>query len=158
MGIDLVSWLIRELDERAWSHRELARRAGISQTTVSQVIAGQRQPTWDFCAVIADPLGVPVDEVFVRAGLKPSLPPAVEEERDAVAILRALPPLVRDTVMVQLRALVGQPTEKVVNAVTAGKRQPVIFLQPVQSSVHGRPTRWIGDSNSRFEKHMSSEF
>jgi len=116
----LVSWLIRELEDRAWSHRELARRAGLSQTTVSQVIAGQRSPTWDFCAVIAGPLGVPVDEVFVRAGLKPPLPPAVEEEREAVAILRAVPALVRDTVMVQLRALAGEEPVRMLQGTDEG--------------------------------------
>jgi transcriptional regulator with XRE-family HTH domain len=77
METELTPWLIRELDTRGWSQRELGRRAGISQTTVSQVLSYQRQPTWDFCASIARAFRVPEDEVFRLAGLKPPLPPAV---------------------------------------------------------------------------------
>jgi transcriptional regulator with XRE-family HTH domain len=105
MSDNLVSWLIKELEERGWSHRELARRAGLSQTTVSQVISQQRKPTWDFCAVVAKALGEPVDRVFVLAGLKRPLPPPVEEEHEALGILRGLSASVRGTAMTMLRAL-----------------------------------------------------
>lgn len=110
MRSKLVPWLISELDERGWSHRELARRAGFSQTTVSQVIAENRSPTWDFCAGVAQALGVPVDEVFTLAGLKRPLPPPVAEEREVLALLRGLSDGVRQVVLTILRALArGEP-------------------------------------------------
>ena len=106
MESKLIPWLIRELDDRGWSHRELAKRAKVSQTTVSQVIAGNRQPTWDFCAKIALPLDQNVDSIFVLAGLKRPLPPAVKEEQEVLGIVRNLPPELRRTAANVLRSLV----------------------------------------------------
>ena len=71
----LAAWLIKELDMRGWSHRELAWRSDLSQTTVSDVISEKRPATWDFCAAVARAMGVSVNEVFVLAGLKPLSPP-----------------------------------------------------------------------------------
>lgn len=88
--INLIRWLVNELEIRGWSQRELARRAGISQTTVSQVIAYQRQPTWDFCAKIARVLDEPLERVFRMAGLLPSLPADKEMERELLGHFRHL--------------------------------------------------------------------
>lgn len=68
---DLSAWLVGQLVKRNWSQRELARRAEISPTTISEVIAGQRAPTYEFCAQIASPLGIHPVEIFVIAGLIP---------------------------------------------------------------------------------------
>lgn len=65
---DFVSWLNRELQIRDWSQRELARRAGLSQTTVSQVLAYQRNPTPDFCIDVARALRLPPESMLRRAG------------------------------------------------------------------------------------------
>ena len=101
----LATWLNKEIEDRGWSQRELARRANISHTTISQVIAEVRQPSWDFCASIARALGEPVDHVFVLAGLKRPPLPAVEEEKEALGILRGLSASVRQSAMTMLRAL-----------------------------------------------------
>lgn len=102
---DLSPWLNNRLVELGWSQRELSRRADISQTTVSEVIAGKRVPTWDFCAAIARPLGVDPDDLFVLAGLKRPPPAEVAEEREVLGILRRLPAAVRDVVLAMLRGL-----------------------------------------------------
>jgi transcriptional regulator with XRE-family HTH domain len=102
---DLVAWLNRELDRRGWSQRELARRAELSHTTVSQVLAYQRQPSWDFCAYVASALEVDVDEVFALAGLRPAPPRRVPEEEEAARLLRHFPARVREVVMTMLQAL-----------------------------------------------------
>mgnify|MGYP003681892208 CR=1 FL=1 len=102
-------WLVAELDDRGWSQRELARRARLSHTTISQVLSEVRAPTWDLCAQVARALGVPVDDVFILAGLKRPLPPAVAEEGEALELLRSLPGAVRATVLTILRALAGRP-------------------------------------------------
>ena len=74
MDDKLITWISNQLDERGWSHRELARRAGISQTAVSTVIAGQRNAGWDFCASIAKAFNEPPLKVFQLAGLLPRSP------------------------------------------------------------------------------------
>lgn len=66
-----LNWLNDELNNRDWSQRELARRAGISNTAVGNVMADYRKPTWDFCAAIAKPLERTPMEVFILAGLLP---------------------------------------------------------------------------------------
>lgn len=65
----LTEWIEQELLQLEWSQRELAKRAGLSPTTVNDVMTGNRPPTWDFCAAIAKPLGKNPIELFVLAGL-----------------------------------------------------------------------------------------
>jgi transcriptional regulator with XRE-family HTH domain len=105
MANELVTWLEEELESRGWSQRELARRAGIAHTTVSYVLAGRQAPSWDFCAAIAEALGLAPTEVFVLAGLLPPPLPAVAEETEAVAILRELDPEARAHALAMLRGL-----------------------------------------------------
>lgn len=49
--------------------RQLADGAGISVTSVSDVIQGNREATWGFCAAIAKPLQVSPVRLFRMAGL-----------------------------------------------------------------------------------------
>lgn len=51
--------------------RQLADGAGVSATTVSEVIRGHREPTWEFCALVAKPLEVSPVRLFRMAGLLP---------------------------------------------------------------------------------------
>lgn len=72
MDDNLIPWIIEELERRGWSMRELARRSGLSQTHVSNVLNGVRNITFDFCAAIARPLGRHPVELFELAGLLPT--------------------------------------------------------------------------------------
>lgn len=72
MNTKLSDFINEELTQRGWSQRELARKAGISHTSISEVIAGNRNPGWDFCAAIAAPLDKTPLEVFQLAGLLPA--------------------------------------------------------------------------------------
>ena len=122
--IELISWLSTELDTKGWSQRELAKRAGISQATVSQVLSQQQRPTWDFCAQIAGPLGISVDQAFILAGLKRRPPPAVEEESEFVAIIRELPAYTRDIVLTMVKALgQGSATVAAIRQMTPLERE-----------------------------------
>lgn len=81
MNERLLEFLTRELEERGWSQRELSRRAGLSQTSVSVVIAGQRKPTFEFLAAIAKPLGYDPVELFKLANLIPGQSKIIQETR-----------------------------------------------------------------------------
>ena len=108
METGFPEWLVGQLQDRGWSQRELARRSGISHTTVSEVLSTVRRPTWDFCASIAGALGESPDAVFVRAGLKERPPAPVTEEAAAVGILRALETPLRAAAVAMLRGLAGE--------------------------------------------------
>ncbi len=101
----ITPWLRDQLKARSWTHRELARRAGISQTAVSTVISNQRKPGWDFCAAIAGPLDQPPEKLMRLAGLLPPLPEPVQDEQEALQILRLMPDPLRPIAMKILRAL-----------------------------------------------------
>lgn len=66
-----ATWLQEQLDQRGWSQRELARRAGVSHTPISLVLSGQTNLGFRVCRGIARALGVAESEVFHRAGLLP---------------------------------------------------------------------------------------
>lgn len=103
-----VSWLAEELEGRGWSIRELARRAKISHTTVSQVLSHQREPTWEFCAQIAQALDVLPETVFRKAGLLPPVSEAKRQEFEDVAHTLAQVPdgPIREEALEAIRAIV----------------------------------------------------
>lgn len=108
MDTGFDDWLIAELEARGWSNSELARRAGLVPSTVSMVVSGHNRPGLEFCVGVGRALSVPPERVLRRAGLLPSLPEEVEEEREVIGILRGLPFRVRMTVVAMLRGLSGQ--------------------------------------------------
>ncbi len=75
MENDLASWLDNELEERGWSIREMARRAGVSHTAIASALNRKGRPSTDLCVAIADTLGVSAIEVVQRAGILPPDPP-----------------------------------------------------------------------------------
>ena len=115
MGLKLIPWLITALDNRGWSQRELARRAGKSQSNISDVLSGKTAPTLEFCAAIAGPLGVPLDDVLILAGLKPAPPAPVPEEHAAVAALRTMSEAERRVAIKMLQAVGNAPAGHGVN-------------------------------------------
>ena len=74
----LNQWIIDKLNELGWSQRELSRRSGVSPTTISDVINGQKPATFDFCKAVAQPLRADPVDVFRLAGLLPPAPAAVQ--------------------------------------------------------------------------------
>ena len=92
---DYLNWLTKELSNRSWSRRELARRAGVSHTWVADVING-REPSWDFCAAIAPAFDMsPVEMLLLARKLTPSdvrraLPMLPENEIDKSEQLTAI--------------------------------------------------------------------
>ncbi len=67
-----IAWLNRELDLRGMSDRALARRGGISQSSISLVRSGQ-MPGFKVLCGIARGLDTPLLVVLQEAGLEESI-------------------------------------------------------------------------------------
>jgi transcriptional regulator with XRE-family HTH domain len=65
---EVAEWLDTEMQARGLTTRELARRANLHFTTISQVITGRQLAGWDFLTAVARPLGSTPIEAFVKAG------------------------------------------------------------------------------------------
>ena len=85
----MQDWLLNELKRRGWSQRELARRAGLPQSTLSQAISGKRKISPEVCAAIALALGESPAHIMALAGLLPPQSP------DDNATIQELTELVR---------------------------------------------------------------
>lgn len=115
MQDDLVRWLAGELESRGWSIRELARRAGLSHTTVAQVLSEQRKPTWEFCRSIAEALSVPDETVLRLAGLLPTRPTKEQmaEVQKVAEMLASLPDgPIREQAMTSIIAIAKDAMER----------------------------------------------
>lgn len=64
-------WLEKEIEAKGWTIRELARRAGLTHVTISNVLNGARNPGVDFCLGVAKAFRMPPELVFRRAGILP---------------------------------------------------------------------------------------
>lgn len=73
-------WLRDEMLRRELTQSDLARKAGISQTLVSQWVNGKRTPSILSAKALADGLDLPVEVVLARLGLDPrnQIPPGLE--------------------------------------------------------------------------------
>jgi transcriptional regulator with XRE-family HTH domain len=86
----LIIWINAELERRGWSMRQLARRAGLSQTQVSNVLNGKRGITYNFCVAISGPLGETPEKLLQMAGKSRLEKPANKPQPDANAMLREM--------------------------------------------------------------------
>ncbi len=75
--MDFSEWLVDELKQREWSNADLAKAAGISRGSVTNIISGIRSPGTDICEAIARAFKIPPEVVYRHAGL---LPPALEPD------------------------------------------------------------------------------
>lgn len=96
---DFGQWITNELQERGWSQSEAARRGGFSSAMISGVITGQVNPGLDFCRGLAQAFKMPVEEVFRRAGILPTVGELPEGWFELGARLMALSPDQRAAVL-----------------------------------------------------------
>ena len=85
-------WIIDEINKRGWTQRELGRRAGLPQSTLSEVINGKRRMMPKVCEALAEAFGETPERIMRLAGIIPPLPdndPALTELTD---LARRLPP------------------------------------------------------------------
>jgi len=97
---EFTTWLREEVKHRGWTFRELGRRAGLSSGAISKVMTGTTDPTWEFCAKIAQAMDMSTVDVFRQAGLLPPIPETRQREFERITdILATLPegPLYEET-------------------------------------------------------------
>jgi transcriptional regulator with XRE-family HTH domain len=115
---DFREWLFKELEDRNWSQRDLAKKARISQGAISHVINGARQPGADFCQAIANAFGYPPETVVRVAGL---LPPAGETDKDTEEMMHLFSQMTEDQ-QEQMIAMARYFVERRANRKPAGAR------------------------------------
>ncbi|RME79663.1 MAG: XRE family transcriptional regulator [Chloroflexi bacterium] len=102
-------WLAQELQQRGWSHAELARRSGISRPFISQVLSGDAKPSVNFCRKVAAALDESPDKLLRLAGILPPAGPATPEDdatlQELVELARNLPPEQRKEALRYIRYL-----------------------------------------------------
>lgn len=102
-----TDWILRNLEDRNWSLRVLARKSGVSHATVSRVISGAQKLTPDFCLAIASAFGTDETEVLWRAGFLKRKPITVDDPElaDLIDTARQLTPAQRTQAVVLLNML-----------------------------------------------------
>lgn len=88
MTEEFSDWLQRQLDRKGWSQAEFSRRANVDTGSISRWLAGTTRPDTRRCRLIAEALGVPLDEVYALAGHPSGYEPPARIEADPVALMR----------------------------------------------------------------------
>src|SRR5688572_148866 len=111
----LRAWVSEELEQRNWSHRELARKTGFSPSFVSKILSGERNVSADFCIRVAQALEEAPEKLLRLAGI---LPTALEDDPTLAEIqdlVRHLPPSQRKEALRYLRYLYQSGSTKIEN-------------------------------------------
>jgi transcriptional regulator with XRE-family HTH domain len=100
-------WLLAELGERRWSMREFARRCEVSESTISRIVSGKRNPSSELCRRMGKVLRLPRRESR-EAGLLPPNPDESPGIKEALYLFRELPEDERLRILLIMRALLEQ--------------------------------------------------
>jgi transcriptional regulator with XRE-family HTH domain len=98
-------WLLEELSKRRWSMREFARRCEVSESTISRIVSGKRNPSSELCRRMAKVLQLPPERIFREAGLLPDAPEDSPGVKEALYLFRQLPEDERLRVLLIMRTL-----------------------------------------------------
>ena len=113
MNDELSTWLSQQLKQRNWSHNELARRAGVSQSAVSGTLSGSRKAGAEFCVKVANALGESPEQMLRLAGILPSLSSSEDATlQELMELARTLPPDQRQQILDYVRFLSQQRGEE----------------------------------------------
>lgn len=69
MDINFPDWMLDEMNARGWSQTELAYRAKISRTAISDILSKRRSAGPEICRSLARAFGYREETVFRVAGL-----------------------------------------------------------------------------------------
>jgi transcriptional regulator with XRE-family HTH domain len=101
-------WLVEAHESRGWSQAELARRAGVSRTSISDAISCKNPAGFELCAGIAHALKLPPEIVFRAAGLLPPDRELDEIEQELSHLYRLLPEEKQQQLLEYARFLLAQ--------------------------------------------------
>jgi transcriptional regulator with XRE-family HTH domain len=87
-----VEWLDGELNKRDWTRADLSRRAKVSQSSLSLIYSGARNPGESIARSIAHAFGLPESVVFQAAGLMTNDPEPAPGQDEMAYIYAHLPP------------------------------------------------------------------
>lgn len=106
-------WLQAKLVERGWKATDLAKRAGLGNSTITRILDGTRNPGKDVCTAIARVFEEEVDDIFRLAGLLPGSIGKVEElrgsEPELLEMWRGLSISDQQAFLKILKRMTGQP-------------------------------------------------
>ncbi|MCT9092937.1 helix-turn-helix domain-containing protein [Streptomyces sp. ASQP_92] len=107
---DLKALIERVMADKDWTLSTLARRSGLSTSTLhswksGDRATGSRGPSPDKLRQLADGAGLPVAEVFEAAGRHVPAPMDDEDERQFLHLLRTLDSADRAVVKATMRAM-----------------------------------------------------
>ena len=104
-------WLINELNNRHWSQGELARRSGGSTGTISNIMTGRHEASNETITAIAKALRLPVEIVFVGAGLLRG-EPTRDRETEFIYLFRKLPDYEQDRLIKSMHITLAMLEQK----------------------------------------------
>lgn len=73
MNEHFVDWINKMMLDNGWYQADLAKKAGISKATISDISAGKIDPGFSVCIRLAKALSLPATEVLRVAGLIPQI-------------------------------------------------------------------------------------
>jgi transcriptional regulator with XRE-family HTH domain len=88
--------------------RELARQTRVSESTISRIVSGKRNPSSRLCRRIAETLHVPPEAVFREAGLLPDSDDEAPGVREALYLFRELPEDEQRRILLIMRTLLEE--------------------------------------------------
>ncbi len=97
---DFAAWLAEEMETRDLGVRALARRAGTSPSSISNVLNRKRSAGTELCQALATGLGLPEEVVFQRAGL---LRPSYQ-----IRLFGRLTPAQRNVIVRQMQEMIAR--------------------------------------------------
>ncbi len=105
LGVDynFSEWLLNQLNSRGWTQAELARRAGVSRTAISDVISDKHSAGFELCLAISRALNLPPETVFRAAGLLPPVDEDTQYQEEFFHLLSQLSPQERQEILELLR-------------------------------------------------------
>ncbi|WP_326768583.1 helix-turn-helix domain-containing protein [Streptomyces sp. NBC_01591] len=107
---DLAELIKRVMTEKDWTLSTLARRSGLSTSTLhswksGHRATGSRGPTPDKLRQLAEGAGLPVNQVFEAAGRHVPAPMDDEDERRFLHLFRSLDSADRGVIEATMRAM-----------------------------------------------------
>lgn len=103
LAMEFSDWLLNWLNKKGWNQSELATRAGVTRTAISDVLSGRRNPGPELCLAISRALNLPPETVFRAAGLLPPVDEDTEYQEEFFHLLSQLSPQERQEILDLLR-------------------------------------------------------